>query len=306
MLVNKASVSAVFVNIKTTYGKAFDAAPVVWPKIAMRVPSTGAINTYPWVDGFPMLQKWAGEKVLKKLSAHKYTLENDDFEATVVVKRNDIEDDNIGIYEPMGQMAGFSAKQFPDEGVFAIVSGGFVNLCYDGKPFYATDHPVINPVTGKPVNTSNKGTMTLKCDTVANIRASYGVGRTAMRKYKNDQGQPLNTNAGILLVGPALEDTANIITKSDRIGDEPNPYRGTSEVVVDARLATDTEWHLLDVSKPVKPFIYQDRKAPIFVSQVDLNSDAVFMRGDYKFGAEARAAFGYGFWQMAWGSTGLG
>ena len=304
MLVNKAVVQEIFKNLKTTYSKAFDAAPVVWPMIAMRVPSMGASNVYAWMDGFPRLKKWVGDKALKALSAHAYTLVNDDFEATVAVLRKHIEDDQLGIFGPMAEMAGFSSRQFPDEGVLEIVSGGFANACYDGKYFFATDHPVINPATGKPVNVSNKGTLALKCDTVTNARASYGAARTAMKKFKNDVGQPLNITPSILLVGPSLEDTANILTMSDRIFDEPNPYKGTAKVVVDARLVTDTEWYLLDTTKPVKPFVYQDRKPPEFVSQVNLDSDDLFMRGEYKFGAEARAAFGYGFWQLAYGSTG--
>jgi phage major head subunit gpT-like protein len=304
MLVNKAVIQEIFKNLKTTYAKAFDAAPVVWPQIAMRVPSMGASNVYAWMDGFPRLKKWVGDKALKSLKAHAYTLENDDFEATVAVLRKHIEDDQLGIYGPMSEMAGFSSKQFPDEGVLEIVSGGFSNACYDGKNFFATDHPVINPATGKPVNVSNKGTMALKCDTVTNARTSYGAARTAMKKFKNDEGQPLNITPNILLVGPALEDTANILTISDRIGEEPNPYKGTAKVVVDSRLVTDTEWCLLDTTKPVKPFVYQDRKPPEFVSQVNLDSDDLFMRGEYKFGTEARAAFGYGFWQLAYGSTG--
>lgn len=304
MLINKNTVQSVFINLKTTFAKAFDAAPVIWTQIAMRVPSTGASNIYAWMDGFPKLKKWMGDKAVKSLRAQAYTLENDDFEATVAVKRKDMEDDQLGIYGPMAEMAGFSSKQFPDEGVLEIVSGGFVNLCYDKKPFFATDHPVINPATGKTVNVSNKGTAAFKSDTVANAQATYGAARTAMKKFKNDEGQPLNINPNVLLVPPALEDAAKILMNSEKLGETPNPYKGTATVLVDSRLATDTEWYLLDTSKPVKPFIYQDRKAPEFVSQVNMDSDDLFMRGEYKFGAEARAAFGYGFWQLAYGSTG--
>jgi len=57
---------------------------------------------------------------------------------------------------------------------------------------------------------------------------------------------------------------------------------------------------------PVKPFVYQERKAPVFVEQTDPQADDVFNRKKFKFGAEARAAGGYAFWQMSWGSTGLG
>ncbi|WP_227718570.1 Mu-like prophage major head subunit gpT family protein [Morganella morganii] len=61
---------------------------------------------------------------------------------------------------------------------------------------------------------------------------------------------------------------------------------------------------LLDTTQPVMPFIYQERKAPVLVEQVSLENDDVFMRKKFKFGAEARAAGGYAFWQLAYGSTG--
>ena len=73
---------------------------------------------------------------------------------------------------------------------------------------------------------------------------------------------------------------------------------------MDARLTSDTAWFLLDTTKAIKPFIYQERKAPVFVEQTDMNSDNVFMRKKFRYGAEARAAGGYGFWQLCYGSTG--
>ena len=50
--------------------------------------------------------------------------------------------------------------------------------------------------------------------------------------------------------------------------------------------------------------MYQERKAPVFVQQVNPEAEDVFSQKKYKFGAEARAAAGYGFWQLAFGSTG--
>ncbi|MCS5517046.1 Mu-like prophage major head subunit gpT family protein [Pseudomonas qingdaonensis] len=94
---------------------------------------------------------------------------------------------------------------------------------------------------------------------------------------------------------------------SEKLEDgQANPYKGAAEVVVEPRLTSRTAWFLLDTSKPVLPFIYQERKAPVFVQQTDPEADDVFSRKKYKFGAEARAAGGYGFWQLAYGSTGLG
>ncbi|SNS05697.1 Mu-like prophage major head subunit gpT [Humidesulfovibrio mexicanus] len=301
MIINGASLSALFTGLKTTFNNAFAAAPSLWPKIAMLVTSTTRENDYAWLANFPRMRKWVGDKVVKSLAAFKYTIVNDDFEATIAVRRNDIEDDNLGIYGPQAKGAAFSAKQLPDEIIFELVNQGFASPCYDGQYFFDTDHPV------NGASVSNRGTVALSCATLAAAQASYGAARTAMRKFKDDDGRPLNITPTVLLVPPALDDTATALMTVDRLEDgKPNPYKGTAEVVVANWLTSDTAWFLLDTTKPVMPFIYQQRKAPVFVQQTAPDSDNVFNRAEYKFGAEARGAGGYGLWQLAWGSTGAG
>jgi phage major head subunit gpT-like protein len=90
------------------------------------------------------------------------------------------------------------------------------------------------------------------------------------------------------------------------LDDTPNPYQGTAELLVNPRLTSSTAWFLHVINRPLKPFIYQERKAPVFVEQTDINADNVFMRKKFRFGAEARAAGGYGLWQLSHGSTGAG
>lgn len=301
MLVNKSTISNVFISLKTTFNNAFAAAPSVWEKIAMKVPSTTGQNDYAWLSAFPRMRKWIGDKAIKSLAAFKYTIVNNDWEATVEVDRNDIEDDNLGIYGPQAQMAGFSARQLPDEIVMDLVNSGFTNLCYDGQYFFDTDHEVAG------ASVSNKLTVALSAASQAAAIASYGAARTAMRKFKDEEGRPLNITPNVLLVPPALEDVALALVNNDRLDDgKANLYKGTATVVADGRLTSDTAWFLLDTTKPVKPFIYQERKAPVFVEQTDPQADDVFNRKKFKFGAEGRAAGGYGFWQTAVGSTGAG
>lgn len=299
MLVNAQTIQAVFWTLKTTYNNAFDAAPSTWERIAMKVPSTSRENIYAWLDRFPRMRKWIGEKNVKALAAHGYTVVNDDFEATVEVDRNDIEDDNLGIYGLQAQSAGFSAKQLPDEIVLDLVNNGFGNACYDGQAFFSQAHIV----RGQPV--ANMSHLPLTIAGQAAAMKTFGVARTVMRKITDEDGRPLNVVPDVLLVPPALEDVANALTKNERLNDGmPNPYKGTVEVVCDSRLLSDTAWYLLDTTKPVRPFVYQERKAPVFVQQVDPEANDVFMRKKFKFGAEARAAGGYGFWQLAYGSDG--
>lgn len=302
MIVNKSALDGLFVNLKTTFNKALLIVSVLmWTEIAMLVPSTGSHNDYKWLKNFPRMRRWVGSKNIKSLEGDNYVIKNDDWEVTIEVDRNDIEDDQLGIYKIQTEGAADSAKLLPEEIVGELSNGVFTLKCFDGQFMCDTDHPVGEGLV------SNKGVAVLSIATLALAQAGYGAARTAMRKFKDEDGRPLGIRPTVLMVPPALEDTANALMTTDRLEDgKPNPYKGTAKVIVNDYLTSDTAWFLLDTSKAVKPFIYQERKAPVFVSQTDLNSDDVFSRKMYKFGAEARAAGGYGFWQMIWGSTGAG
>lgn len=304
MLINKSAIQSIFIGLKTVFDKAFQETPAQWQQTAMLVPSTASQNDYAWLSNFPRMRKWVGDKFFKVLTASKYSIVNDDFEVTVRVKRNDIEDDQLGIYSSHAQMAGFSARQLPDEIVAELKNGSFINKCYDGQPFYDTDHPVTSS-DNVTTSVSNKLTVALSAATPAAAAASFGAARLAILTFKDDEGRPLSLMPDVLEVPPALETTANMLMLSDKLVDNsPNPYKGMARVLVNPRLTSDTAWFLHVTNMPVKPFIYQERKAPVFVSQTDMQADDVFNNAIYAFGAEARAAGGYGFWQMSVGSPG--
>lgn len=301
MLVNKSNLTAVFITLKTTFNKAFDAAPALWQKTTMLVPSGSGQNDYTWLSRFPKMRKWLGDKVLKSLAAFKYTVVNDDWEATVEVDRNDVEDDSLGIYGPQAQEAGFSAKQLPDEIDADLKNNAFANECYDGQYFYDDDHDVGG------ANVSNLGTAALSAASTVLAAASYGAARLAIMSFTDDESRPLALIPDVLEVGPALETTGKLLLENEKLTDEsPNPYKGTATLMVNPRITSTTQWMLHVTNRPVKPFIYQERKKPVFVQQVTPDSDSVFMRKKFRFGAEARAAGGYGLWQLSYGSTGAG
>lgn len=304
LLVNKESLTAVFLNLKTTFNKAFEAAETQWNQTAMLVPSGSSQNNYDWIDRFPRMRKWIGDKMVKSLKAFTYTIVNEDWEATVEVDRNDIRDDNLGIYAPQAQDAGFSAKTLPDEIVSDLKNNAFTSKGYDGQFFYDTDHPVEDG-NGNVTSVSNKGTKALSVATKAAAKASYGAARTAIMKFTDNEGRPLALMGDTLEVPPALEDVARTLLEADKLDDNsPNPYKGTAKLIVNPRLTSDTAWFLHVTSRPVKPYILQQREAPTFVQQTEPSSDNVFMRKKFRFGAEARMAGGYALWQMSFGSTG--
>ena len=139
------------------YQDAFDGAKTSWDKIATKVPSSTKENTYGWLGQFPGFREWIGDRVHKSMAEHGYSLINKHYESSVSVKRDDIEDDNIGVYAPLFSEMGRATAVFPDELVFNLLKTAETELCYDGQPFFDTDHPVFPEVdgTGTPTTVSN-------------------------------------------------------------------------------------------------------------------------------------------------------
>ena len=158
---------ALLSGLRTGFSKAFQdalaATPTDWEKVATRVPSSSASNTYGWLGQFPALREWVGDRVLKDMAAQAYQVQNKLYEGTVAVKRTDIEDDNVGVYTPLFAEMGRAAKAHADQLVFGLLAAGETTTCYDGQNFFDTDHPVYPNVDGT-------GTATL----VSNLQAGTG------------------------------------------------------------------------------------------------------------------------------------
>lgn len=144
MLINQDTLSLAFDGFKTVFSDAFAAMEPDWPKIAMEVPSGSASETFGWLGTFPGMREWLGPRVIKNLSATGFTIENKLFEATVSVRRQDIEDDRLGLFKPVFAELGGNAKRHPEELIFSLLKNGFTSNGIDGQFFFDTDHPVID------------------------------------------------------------------------------------------------------------------------------------------------------------------
>ena len=303
MLVNAAALRAITINLRTDFNRALEAAPGEWRDAVMVVPSTTRQNDYAWLSRFPAMRKWLGDKIHKSLAAGEYTLVNENWETTIDVRRDDIEDDNLGIYSPMAQMAGHSSAELPVIITDNLKNDAFVNKGMDGQPMYGAH--TITTLDGEEVTYTNKGAKKLSSDNLTSALASYGAARNFIMTVKDEANQPLRLVPDLLEVPPALEAIGRVLLEAEKLGDNsPNPYRNTARLRVNPGLTSDTAWFLHVTSKPVKPFIYQIRKAPMFVFQTDPENEHVFNKGIFSFGAEARATGGYGFWQLSYGSDG--
>lgn len=293
MLVNRAAISNIFIGFKTIFNDAFAAAPSLWDKVASEVPSTGSEEGYKWLGLLPRLKEWIGEKEIQNLEAAEYTIKNKDFEMTIGLDRNDVEDDKFGLYNPVVADMGQQAKGFPDTLVFKLLKDGFATLCYDKKNFFAADHKM-----GKKT-LSNMGTKKLSF-------TAYQDARTAMMSLVDGNSNPLNVVPNLLVVAPANEAIARQILLADTINGTTNTLKGTAELLVVPELAgADNQWYLLCTSRAIKPLIYQKRKETKLLSKTNELDDNVFMNRQFIYSVEARGNAGYGLWQLAFGSTGV-
>ncbi len=291
MIVNAQTLRGIYIAFNTLFNKAFEGQKPTYQRIATVVPSTTEAETYAWLGDIPGMREWIGDREIQNLSGSDYTIKNKDFELTVGVGRNAIEDDKIGLYNPSIQMLAESAALHPDELVYSLLSTGFTALCYDGKPFFATDHAVGEKAV------SNKLTDKLSLQ-------SYIAARAMMQSFKNSKGRSLGLVPDLLVVPPALEATARDILIADYVNGTRNTMKDTAEIHVEPRLTSDSAWFLLATKRPLKPIIFQQRKKPKFVSITEETSANVFMQKTYLYGVDSRDNVGFGFWQMAVGSDG--
>ena len=142
MIINRGNLTILRTAFNSAYQEGFGNAPADHMPLILETMSTTAEEEYPWLGQWPSLQKWIGERELKSLAEYGYKLRNIDFESTVEVDRNKIEDDQYGVYMPLFRSMGEAAASHPCEIVYETLKAGFEQRCYDGQYFFDTDHPV--------------------------------------------------------------------------------------------------------------------------------------------------------------------
>lgn len=223
MLINRSSIAGLTTGFRATFQKAFDDAPSHYDRIAMVVPSSTSQEVYPWLGSTTRFREWVGDRVIQNLSTHDFTIKNRSYESTIGVDRDQIEDDQFGVYAPIIGQLGRDAKTHPDELIFDLLKNGFTHPCYDGQYFFDPDHLVVGE------------------NGVATSASNY----------------------------------------------QPGWY---------------PPWYLLDLTKTVRPLIFQKRKDYQFVAMDQPTDDVAFSTKQFRYGVDARVSAGYGLWQMAYAS----
>lgn len=155
MIINRGNIAILNQAFNTAFKAGFQTVTPMWNRIATEVPSTTSEEKYAWLGKTTKFREWVGDRQYQNLKLHDYTIKNKTYENTVEVEREDVEDDKYGVYNMPMQMLGEDAALHPDELVFSLLGTGFSGKCYDGQPFFDTDHPVVRG--SATVSVSNNG-----------------------------------------------------------------------------------------------------------------------------------------------------
>lgn len=146
MEITQGNLAAMFTGFDMIFQRAFDSYPSYYESISSVQRSGTRQTVYPWFKRTPQIREWLGDRALQALEATAYTIVNKDWEATIEIDRNDVQDDTYDLYGPGIAELGRLVKIHPDQLIFPLIKLAVTTpadvLGYDGQPFFSATHPV--------------------------------------------------------------------------------------------------------------------------------------------------------------------
>ncbi len=307
--------SSVLDGLRTTFSlnfsQAFNNTPTWYDKITTSIPSNSKSNTYGWLMNSIALRQWVGPRISQNLQEHEYAINNLLWEATVDLKRTDVEDDNLGVFAAMTMPnLAASTKKHPDILTAQVLQAN--GTCFDSNAFFYNTHPTFNNTGSGATTYSNIGTASLDGDGVNTVRS-------IMAAYVGENGYPLGVKGNLIIVPPQLERAAMVVAHSatyavptitggigptTAMATVDNVMKGWFDVLVVPELANaPTVWYMADTTKPVRPLVYQPRVAPELVARFNPEDPAVFDLDKYIWGVRARYNVGFSLPYLCYQAT---
>lgn len=243
-----------------------------WDRIAVRQSSQSRVELYQWMLETAQIRPTGSkgtELTFEDLASVAYAIENESFGTALELHRHDLEDDRYDKAPQWAAAAGSAASYHPQKQIVRLIKEGKTKGSYDGKPFFATDHPVnpfdslagtySNLFTNKPLNAQNLAAV------VAEIA-----------KIRLPSGDPRYLRPSILVVDPSNMLIANTITGAEIITDPTNATGGApatnvikqsygfaQPIVADELADEPGVWYVgveADEDAMQGAFVYQERK----------------------------------------------
>jgi len=247
------------------------------------------------LGGAPMPLRNRGRAQVQDFIEKKLTVTPLDWDITVFISHNAVEDDQTGELDRKVRSAGDNFQRHIAQQAFQALNDGDAvtnfGAAYDGKAFFANDHADKGAAYTTGQDNLDGSTLSL-----ANLPAIY----VKAQKTRDDQGNFTQYNYDLLVVPPDLNVVASQITKAVGGNDDTtkaNPYAGVLKYIVAPQLDS-TAWILVASNENTKPIIIAMREKPNLQSAWfdPMAPDG----GRYYFKFYARYNHFYGDWRLAY------
>lgn len=296
MAIDIASAQVKLRDLTAKFDNRVAAATPFYPTVCYDASSVRTSEKYGWIGAMPGMREWLGERQFSELRAANFVLENKHWESSLLIKKTDLADDNLGQYGPVLEQLGIEAAHHPDELWFSVLEQGESTACFDGQFFFDTDHVWGN--SGTQSNDITSTVVSTSAPTVAEIKTAIRKMIRTMLAFKNDQGKLYNRptvgrlNDLTLLVPLALRDLVYDALESELISNSSNVVVDRPNIVSSPYLTSDVKLYLFKTGEAVKPFVFQ-RREPL--TRMMKGIDDLEIK-DVKFMTEARYNVGYFAW----------
>lgn len=287
---------AIYENIRALFLEIYNSTLPAYTDLAMEVPSNNAREIHTWLGAFPTLREWVSERTIERLAAFEYAVENRDWESTIEIPRNAIEDDSVGLFRPTIEALAREARNHPSRLVMQLFETNPTG--YDNQPLFSANHQ-----EGRSGVQSN--IVTGAGTTLAQIIDDLDKASARFASFKDDRGNPIMIGGQPLdvthvMVPPALKGAFETIARAEIIQNTTNKWQGRLQIIVNPYLSDPNDWIALSLNQTVKPALVQIRR-PAQVQ--DFNSEVaayeLFHRKRFLIGVDGRYAVAPAFWQTA-------
>ena len=282
------------IGAKTGFLAALPTIVQPYQEIASVVQMNAKTITFTDLGASPWPVESKGQNQVQDFTEKALAVTAKDWEITVGISHNAIQDDLTGTLNSKVRGAGEGFQGWINQEVFqALNDGDTINygLAYDGLDFFSASH--FDKGADYQTVQSNLSNLALSLDNFSTVKV-------ASNKFKNDRGKAVRYNHNLLVVSPELEYTAGQICINteayDTANREKNPYAGNTRYLV-APEFDSTAWALVAANQSLKPILIGEREAP--------NLNAAWFDpkaaegGIYYFKFYARYVFFYSDWRLA-------
>lgn len=228
---------------------------------------------------------------------------NVDWELTLAVSHNAIDDDRAGDVEAWAKGAAVSFERHMDFLAFDALNRGestYYGPAYDGLAFFHDAH--IDPNATYTTGQDNKNASAISMADVTAALTTFETVKVAGSAFKDSRGNPMGLAHSLLIVSSALERLGTQIAVNREgvnlaLGTGINPYAGNvSLLVAPGGYLDTTAWFVIDPTLPTKPINLQKRKeATLSIWDDEKTGDG----GMRYFKWHARYVPFYGDWRLA-------